>query len=108
MDRSGQRLVNLNIGSDNPQWCWVPVSFFVEPHGVCEVCGKPTDADFVDNGFGPYASQVDPWHCTHCGWVEDGCPTSLEDAKDICPHCTAWDYCHGKAAGIDLLTVQYA
>lgn len=109
MEDTGTIRINLNPNPDDvARYVTVPSSFFIEPHGVCEVCGKPTDADFVDNGFGTYASQVGPWHCNYCGWVEEGCPTNSADAREICPHCTAWDYCHGLAAGVDLLATANA
>jgi len=66
-----------------------------EPIGECPVCGPgvPAYAEWVDNGFGPYAVQAGPFHCMDCGWVEVGCPQS----ECITDRCTSWDYCQGKA-----------
>lgn len=34
----------------------------------CPVCGKPCEADFVDNGVG--MERVGPYRCNDCKWVE--------------------------------------
>tara|TARA_B100000941_G_C28112403_1_gene353955 strand:- start:269 stop:433 length:165 start_codon:yes stop_codon:yes gene_type:complete len=41
-----------------------------EPEVYCPECGGRAEAEFVDNGFGPYAVQVSPYHCSTCGWLE--------------------------------------
>ncbi len=46
--------------------------FSVEPTESCPYCGETCHADFVDNGFGPYAVQCGPYHCDGCGASEVG------------------------------------
>ena len=46
---------------------------YVEPIAYCPKCGARAYAEYCDNGFGPYSTQIDPYHCV-CGWVEIGCP----------------------------------
>lgn len=41
-----------------------------EPTELCPKCREVCHADFVDNGFGPYAVQAGPYHCEKCGWIE--------------------------------------
>jgi len=38
---------------------------------VCPKCGAIATAEHVDNGFGQYAVQVEPYHCSKCNWAED-------------------------------------
>lgn len=35
---------------------------------LCPCCGKPCDADFVDNGVGN--EQCGPYRCEACQWVQ--------------------------------------
>lgn len=35
---------------------------------LCPICGKPCEADFVDNGVGN--ERVGPYRCEPCQWVE--------------------------------------
>ena len=35
---------------------------------LCPCCGKPCEADFVDNGVGE--ERCGPYRCEPCGWVE--------------------------------------
>lgn len=42
-----------------------------EPSEECPVCRSRATAEFVDNGFGPYAVQASPFHCENCGWIDD-------------------------------------
>jgi len=44
--------------------------FTKEPVCYCPKCNTQVHAEFVDNGFGPYAIQCEPYHCTECGWIE--------------------------------------
>lgn len=67
--------------------------FNKEPTENCPVCGKVCHAEWVDNGFGPYAVQASPYHCESCGWVETGCPAG----KCIKHRCFSWEICKGKA-----------
>lgn len=38
----------------------------VEPTETCQICKGIMHAEFVDNGFGPYAVQVSPFFCENC------------------------------------------
>ncbi len=69
------------------------MSFYTEPIIKCEKCGIDCHAEWVDNGFGPYAVQAGPYHCYECGWTEVGCP------QDECikQKCISWSYCKGDA-----------
>lgn len=42
-----------------------------EPTMQCPECNETCHADFVDNGFGPYAVQASPFHCENCGWIQE-------------------------------------
>jgi len=42
----------------------------VEPTEPCPKCNAVCHAEFCDNGFGPFAVQVGPYHCEDCGWIE--------------------------------------
>lgn len=66
--------------------------FNIEPILPCPKCGKTAHAEWVDNGFGPYAVQAGPYHC-ECGWVEE-CPYK-DPAK--CKQCISYDVCYPKA-----------
>jgi hypothetical protein len=44
--------------------------FMKEPTETCPDCGATCHAEFVDNGFGPYAVQASPFHCEECGWIQ--------------------------------------
>lgn len=44
--------------------------FMVEPVENCPKCGERMYAEFCDNGFGPYAVQISPYHCESCGHIE--------------------------------------
>ena len=63
--------------------------FGKEPEEYCPVCDKRVHAEFVDNGFGPYAIQAGPYHCISCGWVE-GCPYKEDCIKE---KCVSWNIC---------------
>lgn len=41
-----------------------------KPSAPCPRCKTEMEADFVDNGFGPYAVQASPYHCPKCGYNE--------------------------------------
>lgn len=43
---------------------------FKKPVELCPRCKCEMDAEFWDNGFGPYSVQVGPWHCYDCGFTE--------------------------------------
>lgn len=36
----------------------------------CPKCEHEMEAEFVDNGFGPYSIQASPYHCFECGYTE--------------------------------------
>lgn len=42
----------------------------VEPFEPCPKCQDLMQAEFCDNGFGPYAVQIGPYHCYKCGYTE--------------------------------------
>jgi len=67
--------------------------FYKKPVRLCDVCGEEAEAEFVDNGFGPYSVQAGPYNCFRCGWVETGCPAE----KCIKERCFSWDVCQGKS-----------
>lgn len=56
---------------------------------TCPVCGKEAYADFVDNGFGPFAVQAGPFNC-ECGWNEGGCG---QKSRENCAKCTSERIC---------------
>lgn len=66
-------------------------SFFTEPVVYCPLCEHRVYAEYVDNGFGPYAVQAEPYHCENCGWIETGCPANS------CKKCKTWDICQGRS-----------
>lgn len=41
-----------------------------KPVEQCPHCQMEMDAEFIDNGFGPYAVQASPWRCPECGYNE--------------------------------------
>jgi len=41
--------------------------FTEKPVFKCPDCDCACDAEFCDNGFGPYSTQVSPYHCGACG-----------------------------------------
>lgn len=65
----------------------------IEPTMECPKCKATAYAQWVDNGFGPYAVQAGPYHCGRCGWVEGGCPAEV----CIGEKCQSFYYCKGKA-----------
>lgn len=68
---------------------------------LCPVCDEPAEAEFIDNGFGPYAVQVGPYHCD-CGWAEgesdsaDGgwIDSYMTEHGHVCPGCGTTFYCY--------------
>lgn len=48
-----------------------------EPQEKCPRCNEDAEAEWCDNGFGPYAVQIAPWHCPSCGWID-----GYENKKD--------------------------
>jgi hypothetical protein len=51
-----------------------------EPTEIYPKCGETTHAEFVDNGFGPHAVQVSPFHCKACGWTDSDYSAELAGA----------------------------
>ncbi len=64
---------------------------YIAPEVFCPICDSAVYAEFVDNGFGPYAVQVSPYHCENCNWIEGGC------ISDDCDRCICIDTCQGRA-----------
>lgn len=63
--------------------------FWQEPLEECPYCNAECHADFVDNGFGPYAVQCGPYHCIECGASEIGPEGMPENATPIMKE-TGW------------------
>lgn len=45
--------------------------FNTEPEEQCLDCGQFMYTEWIDNGFGPFSVQVEPYHCTECGWDQN-------------------------------------
>src|SRR5262245_19012502 len=63
--------------------------FTTKPVFLCSECGEQSHGEFVDNGFGPYSLQAEPYHCDY-GWVEG----EIDEHGHFCPGCGTTFYCY--------------